>query len=197
MWKEGREREAWVGRALGRGLKLQTGFGRATRVQVCLTDPRREAGDDGAHLMFWSCGQLGRYRPHGRWAGWTESTRWSPPHALAPPSRCYGDRESVLRLLGVASPERQINIEAGHCFSEKRLQINAFKKLFTFYLILCSTRLTCTNAIQKHCRLPACFVQLPCLSIPLTQEQNGTNITNAASREKQDEEESHLSSPRR
>lgn len=116
MWKEGKERPGEGGLAAGRRLKLHTGFGRAAWVQGCLTVPRGGIGDDCTHLRFWSCGQLGRYRPRGRWAGWTESTRWSPPRALAPPSRCYGDPESVLRLLGVASPGHRK--KAGHWFKK-------------------------------------------------------------------------------
>lgn len=65
------------------------------------------AEDSYAHLRFWSYGQPGHYCPRGRWAGWTENTHWSQPHALVPPSRCYGDPESVLHLLGAASPGRR------------------------------------------------------------------------------------------
>lgn len=67
----------------------------------------RGLGEARPHLRFWPYGQPGHCRPHGRWVGWTASTRWSLPHVLEPPSRCYGDPESVLRLWGVASPEQQ------------------------------------------------------------------------------------------
>lgn len=66
-----------------------------------------DLGEVSPHLRFWSYGQPGHCRPRGRWVGWTASTRWSLPHVLEPPSRYYGDPESVLRLWGVASPEQQ------------------------------------------------------------------------------------------
>lgn len=105
---QGGMREAWAGSAgwLQRGWNYSQD---SCRAQDCFDEWAKGKGwgreEDGhTYLRFWPCGRPGRCRPRGRWAGWTVSTRWSPPHALAPPSHCYGDPGSVPRLSGVASP---------------------------------------------------------------------------------------------